>query len=302
MKGIVLAGGKGTRLYPMTKTICKQLLPIYDKPMIYYPLSTLMMGKIRNILIISTPNDTKKFEELLGDGSDLGMKFSYKIQEKPKGIAEAFIVGEDFIKEDNCCLILGDNLFYGHGLSEMLEKSSKKEKGATIFGYLVDDPKRYGVVEFDKNKKVLSIEEKPKNPKSKYAVAGIYFYDNKVIKMAKKLKPYNRGELEITDINNKYLEKGNLEVEIMGRGFAWLDTGTYDSMAEAGEFVKTIQKRQGLKIGCIEEIAWRNGFITDGQLKELVKKNYLKKSEYGNYLLNLIGQGSVKFSGDKVRC
>ena len=208
MKGIVLAGGKGTRLYPMTKTICKQLLPIYDKPMIYYPLSTLMMGKIRNILIISTPNDTKKFEELLGDGSDLGMKFSYKIQEKPKGIAEAFIVGEDFIKEDNCCLILGDNLFYGHGLSEMLEKSSKKEKGATIFGYLVDDPKRYGVVEFDKNKKVLSIEEKPKNPKSKYAVAGIYFYDNKVIKMAKKLKPSNRGELEITDINNKYLEKG----------------------------------------------------------------------------------------------
>ena len=252
MKGIILAGGKGTWLYPVTIPICKQLLPIGDKPLIYYPLSTLMLAGIKDILIISTPEDISRFMKLFGDGSQLGLNFDYKIQDKPRGLADAFMVGEKFIGKDNCCLVLGDNIFYGHGFTKVLQDASEKDKGATIFGYYVNDPQRYGVVEFNKNNKVMSIEEKPKEPKSNYAVIGLYFYDNRVIKIAKNLKPSERNELEITDVNKAYLELGELEVKLLGRGFAWLDTGTHEAMLEAADYIRIIEKRQGLKIGCIE--------------------------------------------------
>ncbi len=288
MKGIILAGGKGTRLYPTTQVVCKQLLPVYDKPMIYYPLSTLMLAGIKDILIISTPEDSGKFKALLGDGSQIGVKFSYKEQQYPRGIAEAFIIGKDFIGNDNCCLILGDNIFYGHGLPEMLKDAAAKKIGATIFGYYVKDPERYGVAEFDKNMKVISIEEKPKQPKSSYAVTGLYFYDNDIVRIAESLKPSARGELEITDINKKYLEMNKIDVKLLGRGFAWLDTGTHDSMADATAFVKSIQDRQSLKIACIEEIAYRMGFIEKMQLQKLASS--LEKSSYGDYLASLLKQ------------
>ena len=279
MKGIILAGGSGTRLYPATTAICKQLLPIYDKPMIYYPLSTLMMAGIKDILIISTPEDTPIFKKLLGDGSRIGISIQYKIQEVPRGLADAFIVGEKFIGKDSVCLILGDNVFYGHDILELLKINN--ESGATIFGYYVNDPERYGVVEFDDDWNVLSIEEKPERPKSNYAVVGLYFYDNEVVRIAKNLKPSARGEIEITDINKQYLQDGNLKIKIMGRGFAWLDTGTHSSMIDASLFVKTIEDRQGLKIACIEEIAYYMNYIDKEQLLEL---SGLFKNEYGNYL------------------
>ena len=282
MRGIILAGGDSTRLHPATIPVVKQLVPIYDKPMIYYPLSTLMLTGIRNVLIISTPRDIGRFEELFGDGSELGMNFSYKAQEKPNGLAEAFILGEKFIGRENCSLILGDNLFYGNGFSEILKKAKEKETGATIFGYNVKDPERYGVPEFDENNKVISIEEKPKNPKSNYAITGLYFYDKDVVEIAKNLKPSERGELEITDVNKEYLKKGNLDVRLLGEGFAWLDTGTFESLADAGNFVRTIQERQGLKISCIEEIAYRNKWIDKENLMKLAEK--YKKSGYGDYL------------------
>ncbi|MDP3026131.1 MAG: glucose-1-phosphate thymidylyltransferase RfbA [Nanoarchaeota archaeon] len=286
MKGIVLAGGKATRLYPSTKVVSKQLLPIYDKPLIYYPLSTLMLADIRDILIISTKEDIGRFEELLGTGSEIGMNFSYASQEKPRGIGEAFIIGKDFIEKDRSCLILGDNIFYGNEFPRLLKEANQNEKGATVFCYEVSDPKRYGVAELDIDKKrVLSIEEKPEKPKSKYAVTGLYFYDNNVVSIAENLKPSARGELEITDINKIYLESGELESKLMGRGFTWLDTGTFDSMAEATEFIKVVQNRQGLKIGCIEEIAFRKGFIDRESLKKIAEP--LKNSGYGEYLLNL---------------
>jgi len=288
MKGIILAGGSGTRLSPLTKIVCKQLLPIYDKPLIYYPLSVLMLGGINNILIISTPKDIDHFKNLFNDGSNLGLKIQYEIQEKPNGIAEAFIIGEKFINNEPVCLILGDNIFYGHGLKNLIEKCSKLEKGAIIFGYYVKDPQRYGVVEFDKNGNVISLEEKPKHPKSNYAVTGLYFYDNKVSTLAKKLKPSNRGELEITDLNIEYLKLGELKVEILGRGYAWLDTGTHDSLLEASNFVATIEHRQGLKIACIEEIAYKNGWITKESLLKLA--HHLRKTEYGKYLIDLANQ------------
>ncbi len=291
MKGIILAGGAGTRLYPITKVICKQLLPIYDKPMIYYPLSILMLAKIRDILIISTPQDLPKFEVLLGDGSQLGLNFSYKIQDKPRGIADAFIVGEEFIDNDSVCLILGDNIFYGHGLPEYLFQAKNEVEqygGATVFGYYVNDPERYGVVEFDENGNVLSIEEKPKEPKSNYAVTGLYFYDKDVVNIAKSIKPSWRGELEITDVNKEYLKKKNLRVKLLGRGFAWLDTGTHLSLIEASEFIATVEKRQGLKIACIEEIAYKNGWIDSNQLKKLAEP--LLKSGYGEYLLKILSE------------
>ena len=288
MKGIILAGGSGTRLYPMTKGISKQLLPIHDKPMIYYPLSILMLAGIKKILIISTPSDLPNFIRLLGDGSDFGLEISYEQQVSPRGLAEAFIIGEKFIGTDRVCLILGDNIFYGHSLSNLLKKNIKKKKLATIFAYHVSDPKRFGVVEFDKNKKVISIKEKPKKPKSNYAVTGLYFYDNRVVKIAKKLKPSERGELEITDINNAYLRWNNLDVEIMGRGFAWLDTGTVETLSTAGYFVKAIEESQGLKIGCLEEIAFKNGWINIETIKK--KKNFFLKTSYGKYVLETIVQ------------
>lgn len=286
MKGIILAGGLGTRLYPITKSVSKQLLPIFDKPMIYYPLSTLMLSGINNIEIITTEPDHEDFVKLLGDGSNYGLNLSYKIQSEPNGLAEAFLICEDFIGNEGCCLILGDNLFFGHELQDKLIKASNITSGATIFSYRVNDPQRYGVVEFDKNLKALSIEEKPINPKSSYAITGLYFYDNNVVDYAKEVKPSKRGELEITCVNNAYLENGNLNVEILGRGITWLDTGTHEAFLEASQFVSTIEKRQGLKISCPEEIAWRKGWIDDQKLENLAHK--LAKTSYGDYLINLL--------------
>lgn len=294
MKGIILAGGAGTRLYPCTVTTSKQLLAIYDKPMIYYPLSTLMFAGIKEVLIISTPDDTPKYEAILGDGSKIGMKFSYQVQERPEGIAQAFVIAEDFIGSDKVCLILGDNVFYGHGLPQILRQSGNLINGGLIFGYWVKDPERYGVVDFDANGKVLSIAEKPTKPKSNYAVPGLYFYDNQVVDISKNLKPSARGELEITDVNLEYLKRGELSVEIIGRGIAWLDTGTPDSLLEAANFIATIEKRQGLKISCIEEIAYRMGFINEGQLEKII--NCTPNSVYKDYLKNLFVQG-VKVYG-----
>ena len=288
MKGIILAGGSGTRLYPVTQAVVKQLLPIYDKPMIFYPLSVLMLAGIREILIISTPEDTSRFESLFGDGSQLGLTISYKIQPSPDGLAQAFILGEDFIGDDDVCLILGDNIFYGHGLTELLEESVEmvsEKKEAVVFGYYVTDPERYGVVAFDENKRAKSIVEKPENPESNYAVVGIYFYPNDVIQVAKRIKPSHRGELEITTVNQEYLKEDRLNVELMGRGYAWLDTGTHASLMEASQFIETIERRQGLKISCIEEIAWLKGFIDKNELKILAKK--YKNNEYGHYLETL---------------
>lgn len=286
MKGIILAGGKGTRLYPMTKVISKQLLPIYDKPLIYYPLSVLMLGGIQDILIISTPDDTPMYESLLGNGSDLGIRLSYKVQEKPRGIADAFIMGEEFIGRDKVCLILGDNLFYGQNLTRTLNKAKKNENGAVIFGYMVKNPQAYGVVEIDKDYKAISIEEKPENPKSDLAVPGLYFYDNQVVEIAKRIKPSGRGELEITAVNNVYLESGRLHVQILGRGMAWLDTGTPEGLLNAAQYIETIQKRQGFYIACLEEIAWRRGFITSDKLREI--GNSLEMTDYGQYILSLL--------------
>jgi glucose-1-phosphate thymidylyltransferase len=288
MKGIVLAGGSGTRLYPITKGVSKQLLPVYDKPMIYYPLSVLMLAGVKEVLIISTPEDLPNFEKLLGSGEDLGIKLYYKVQPSPDGLAQAFIIGEEFIGNDDVCLVLGDNIFYGHGLTEMLQSARKnveEENKSTVFGYYVGDPERYGVAEFDNNGNVTSIEEKPENPKSNYAVVGLYFYTNDVVQIAKEIKPSHRGELEITTVNQEYLKKKSLKVELMGRGFAWLDTGTHDSLMEAGQFIETIEKRQGLKVACLEEIAFFMNYIDKNQLKKLAEP--LKKNGYGQYLLNL---------------
>jgi len=286
MKGIILAGGSGTRLQPITRTVCKQLLPVYDKPMIYYPLSVLMLAGIKDVLIISTPQDLPKFRELFGDGKQLGMNISYRIQPQPNGIAEAFIIGEDFIEKDNVCLILGDNIFFGQGLPGMLAESINKKRGATIFAYYVSDPDRYGVVEFDKKNKVLSIVEKPERPKSNYAVTGIYFYDKDIVGISKNMRPSKRGELEITDVNNRYLKKGKLSVKLMGRGFAWLDTGTSDSLLDASNYIATIERRQGLKIGCIEEIALKMGFIDRSSLKKII--NGMSHNSYRKYLERII--------------
>ncbi|MFJ6992004.1 glucose-1-phosphate thymidylyltransferase RfbA [Limosilactobacillus mucosae] len=288
MKGIILAGGSGTRLYPITRGISKQLIPVYDKPMIYYPLSTLMLSGIRDVLIISTPEYMPLFQKLLGDGSELGMNFSYKVQEQPNGLAEAFILGEDFIGNDSVCLILGDNIFYGAGLSQLLQSAAAKSEGATVFGYHVNDPERFGVVEFDENMHALSIEEKPKHPKSNYAVTGLYFYDNDVVDIAKNIQPSARGELEITDVNTEYLRNGKLDVKLMGRGYAWLDTGTHDAMLEASNFIATIEKRQNLKVASLEEIAYRMGYVDANQLYQLAQP--LKKNDYGQYLLRLLDQ------------
>jgi len=285
MKGIILAGGSGTRLYPITSSISKQMLPVYDKPMIYYPLSVLMLAGIREILVISTPRDLPGFRNLLGDGHSIGLNFSYMEQPSPDGLAQAFILGEKFIGNDTVCMILGDNIFYGHGFGDVLLKTAELKRGACIFGYYVNDPERYGVVEFDGNKKVLSLEEKPKNPKSNYAVTGLYFYDNTVAEKAKSLKPSPRGELEITDLNRLYLEEGSLEIRLMGRGMAWLDTGTYESLLQASNFIATLEQRQGLKASCIEEIALKRGFITREQLIAIAEP--VKNSQYGKYLLRI---------------
>lgn len=297
MKGIILAGGSGTRLHPITNAISKQMLPVYDKPMIYYPLSVLMLAGIREILVISTPRDLPGFRNLLGDGNSLGMKFSYTEQPSPDGLAQAFILGEEFIGQSPVCMILGDNIFYGHGFGEALLETAKLQKGACVFGYYVNDPERYGVVEFNKNQKVLSIEEKPAKPKSNYAVTGLYFYDNTVVSKAKALKPSPRGELEITDLNRVYLDEGSLEIKLMGRGMAWLDTGTYESLLQAANFIATLEQRQGLKASCIEEIAYKRGFIDKNQLLALAEP--LKNSQYGKYLFRLASDEINVFEGLK---
>lgn len=287
MRGIVLAGGSGTRLYPATKGVSKQLLPIYDKPLIYYSLSTLMLSGIRDILVITTPEDQNSFKRLLGTGEEFGINLSYAIQPRPEGLAQAFIIGEEFIGDDRCSLVLGDNLFFGQGFTPKLKAAVERKEGATIFAYQVMDSERFGVVEFDENQKAISIEEKPTKPKSNWAVTGLYFYDKKVVEYAKRVEPSDRGELEITSINQMYLEDNSLKVELLGRGFAWLDTGTHDSLSEASSFVETVQKRQGMMVACLEEIAWRNGWLTDNDLVNFGKK--LKNNHYGQYLMNLIG-------------
>lgn len=288
MKGIILAGGSGTRLFPLTKGVSKQLLPVYDKPMIYYPISVLMLAGIKDILIITTPEDRASFERLLGDGKDFGIRLQYAIQESPDGLAQAFLIGEEFIGSDSVCLALGDNIFWGQGFSLILKQIASSQSGATVFGYQVKDPERFGVVEFDENKLAVSIEEKPSKPKSNFAVTGLYFFDNRVIEIAKSVQPSERGELEITSINEQYLEKGELHVELLGRGFAWLDTGTHESLLEAATFVETIEKRQGYKIACLEEIAWRNSWLTDDDIKRTAKK--LEKNSYGQYLYSLLNE------------
>jgi len=286
MKGIILAGGSGTRLYPITKGVSKQLLPIYDKPMVYYPLSVLMLAGIQDILIITTPEDREGFIRVLGDGSEFGVNLTYKMQPSPDGLAQAFIIGEEFIGDDSVCLVLGDNIFWGQGFTPILESAVKRQKGATVFGYQVNDPERFGVVAFDNNKKAVSLEEKPEKPQSNYAVTGLYFYDNNVVEMAKQVKPSHRGELEITTLNQMYLDRGDLHVELLGRGFAWLDTGTHESLLESAMFVETIEKRQGYKIACLEEIAWNNGWLSNEQVMQTAKA--LSKNSYGQYLANLI--------------